>query len=257
MLHKVIVLYLLYGFVIPRTNLWTSRDSCLYGQLGTVGSAGNIISPRGVSANELPAFSSSLRVKARYYRSFNPPQILTEEREFVDSQPISNRVSYLSDVFFSKTHILQYKDWLIVQWGFFKPASGGLGKFSHLMGLPFSGGTKGKNLRQRQLRPLAWKFWQNMCLSYRDQLYRSTNSRATPSATTAVITEKGAEVIRKPNYAALLRQRSGQLGGGGSSGSMCAQKVQENRLRGVKRYIFRRVISGVLQKKLQTPVSFF
>jgi hypothetical protein len=109
MLHKVIVLYLLYGFVIPRTNLWTNRDSCLYGQLGMVGSGGNIIGS-SADANALPAFYSSLRVKARYYRSFNPPQILTEDREFVDSQPISNRVSYLSDVFFSKTHILQYKD---------------------------------------------------------------------------------------------------------------------------------------------------
>ena len=154
MLHKVIVLYLLYGFVIPRTNLWTNRDSCLYGQLGMVGSGGNIVGSYADS-NALPAFYSSLRVKARYYRSFNPPQILTEDREFVDSQPISNRVSYLSDVFFSKTHILQYKDWLIVQWGFFKPSGGGLGKFAHVMGLPSSGGIQGKNLRQRQLRPLA------------------------------------------------------------------------------------------------------
>jgi hypothetical protein len=95
-----------------------------------------------------------------------------------------------------------------------------------------------------------------MCLSYRDQLYRTTNARTTPSAAVAVVTGEGAAVFRKPSYSPLLRQRSGQLGGS-SSGTMGAQKTQENRLRGVKRYVFRRAISGVLQKKSEILSSFF
>lgn len=91
------------------------------------------------------------RVRNRYYRSHALPPTLTEEHEVVESKPISGRTSILPDVFYSKTHILQYKGWLVIQWGFFKPSTGLESKLSRAIDIPLG---KTQTRSDANVRPL-------------------------------------------------------------------------------------------------------